>query len=183
MQRSWPLVSTKPSASSSRNLAGRMIRPFSSRRGECVPRNTGPPPPSVKVPVPAPRRHYPLTCSTLLHKPPQSTQSGVFLPHIRMQEPENTWISGVVGGGGDFAAALQGSARRRHGSRADGLARRASAALNAKRPDIRVFSQSGRSLVVQCGGLGFRVEAKPLGGALSSPRRGGARPSVLRGCS
>lgn len=44
-------------------------------------------------------------------------------------------------------------------------------ALNAKRPDIRVFSQSGRRLVVQCGG------------ALSSPRRGGARPSVLQGCS
>src|SRR6478752_1705970 len=40
MQRSWPLVRTSPLASSSRNFAGRIIRPFSSRRGECVPRNT-----------------------------------------------------------------------------------------------------------------------------------------------
>src|SRR6476661_4909147 len=40
MQRSWPLVRTSPPASSSRNFAGRIIRPFSSRRGECVPRNT-----------------------------------------------------------------------------------------------------------------------------------------------
>ena len=40
MQRSWPLVRTRPLASSSRNFAGRIIRPFSSRRGECVPRNT-----------------------------------------------------------------------------------------------------------------------------------------------
>lgn len=46
-------------------------------------------------------------------------------------------------------------------------------ALNAKRPDIRVFSQSGQSLVVQCGGLGIHVEDEPLNGALSysSPRR------------
>src|SRR4051795_3140278 len=33
-----------PSASSSRNLAGRKSRPLSSSRGEWVPRNTAPPP-------------------------------------------------------------------------------------------------------------------------------------------
>jgi hypothetical protein len=36
--------------------------------------------------------------------------------------------------------------------------------LNAKRPEIRVFSQSGRRLVVQCGGLGFLQETSPKRG-------------------
>ena len=40
-QRSWPLQITRPPSSSGRNLAGRARRPLSSRRGVCVPRNTG----------------------------------------------------------------------------------------------------------------------------------------------
>ena len=40
MQRSWPRVRTKPLANSSRYFAGRINRPFSSRRGVYVPRNT-----------------------------------------------------------------------------------------------------------------------------------------------
>src|SRR5215218_4338702 len=67
MQRSWPLVRTSPLASSSRNFAGRMIRPFSSRRGECVPRNTGPPP------VRCQELHIPCVATTLLCPPHYST--------------------------------------------------------------------------------------------------------------
>src|ERR671920_2250289 len=67
MQRSWPLVRTSPLASSSRNFAGRIIRPFSSRRGECVPRNTGPPP------VRCQELHIPCVATTLLCPPHYST--------------------------------------------------------------------------------------------------------------
>src|SRR4051812_14979260 len=64
-QRSCPRVTTRPSASSSRNLAGRKRRPLSSRRGVWVPRNT------MSHLSPATRNPpcYPLR-STLLHYPP-----------------------------------------------------------------------------------------------------------------
>jgi hypothetical protein len=65
MQRSWPRVRTSPPASSSRNLAGRMILPFSSRRGECVPRNTSHRPSAVRsrtttpaLPLPSYALHF-----------------------------------------------------------------------------------------------------------------------------
>ena len=50
-QRSWPLVITTPPATSSRYLAGRNSRPFSSSRGVWVPRNTAPPPRPGSTPV------------------------------------------------------------------------------------------------------------------------------------
>src|SRR3954464_2574061 len=79
-QRSCPLVITTPPASSSRNFAGRISRPLSSRRGVGVPRNIGSIPlapvavrgPPVKFgPAGSPCHCAPLY-STSLHPQPES---------------------------------------------------------------------------------------------------------------
>src|SRR5439155_9673646 len=72
-QRSCPLVITTPPARSSRNLAGRISRPLSSRRGVWVPRNIGPlPPRPSRIPPgpaePARLHHRAPLYSTSLHR-------------------------------------------------------------------------------------------------------------------
>src|SRR5215472_11488376 len=68
--RSWPLVNTSPADSSSRYLAGRISRPFSSRRGVWVPRNTRltSPGPPHRFPSKPFLPHGPPLYSTLPHR-------------------------------------------------------------------------------------------------------------------
>src|SRR4051812_46232657 len=99
-QRSCPLVITTPPASSSRNLAGRISRPLSSRRGVWVPRNIGRPPPCPSGsrsacqlgPAGLPDLARPLALplrSTLLHFPPPASGMSTPTDHHRRQSPSS----------------------------------------------------------------------------------------------
>src|SRR3954452_15858243 len=97
-QRSCPLVITTLPASSSRNFAGRISRPLSSRRGVWVPRNTTPTPLSREVRSPPGRAEpsAPPLAPPLLHFPPPSTRNDPAGSHVRAK----TSCSAGVGSGG-----------------------------------------------------------------------------------
>src|SRR4051794_18152436 len=71
MERSWPLVITRPSPIASRNFAGRKGGPLSGGGGGRVPENT-PPPPPPRLDFSGLFHHFPPRYSTSLHRQPHS---------------------------------------------------------------------------------------------------------------
>ena len=78
---------TKPLANSSRNLAGRISRPFSSSRGSWVPRN-------MMVPFPRSALFAPLYSISLPFQPPFP----IFLPWSPLPLPFHTSREGLING-------------------------------------------------------------------------------------
>jgi hypothetical protein len=78
---------TRPAESSSRNLAGRMRRPFSSRRGSLVPRNIL----RASFPKWPFERELPAQFPTLHHFPPFSTTFPHKFPYLAPPLPTYFW--------------------------------------------------------------------------------------------
>lgn len=154
MQRSWPLVRTSPPASSSRNLAGRMIRPFSSRRGECVPRNTAHRPSVRRKP------NVPCAATTLLRPPHYSTSlhsqrhAERFRVYLWQLLPGGSLAWHGNGRGGGKWRALGGAGAATSGRLAGN--RRRTGRLTAKDPPERVFCATWCLPVVGNGGSRIR---------------------------